>query len=56
MTFSRSGRDRDGHCDRLVELPPPGLHGDDGAEGGPVAEDGPHHVVWYRLSLNSTTG
>lgn len=55
MTFCRSGWDRDRHSDRLVELPPPGLHGDDGAEGGSVSEDRPHHVIWDRLGLKRNT-
>ena len=51
MSLRRPGRHWDRHGDGLVELPPPGLHGDDGAEGGSVAQDGPHHVVWYGLGL-----
>lgn len=34
-----------------MELPPPGLHSDDGAEGGSVAKDRSHHVVRDRLGL-----
>lgn len=56
MTLCRSGWDWDRHSDRLVELPPPGLHGDDGAEGGPVSKNRSRHVVWHRLGLNTNTG
>lgn len=56
MTLCRSRWDRDRHGDWLVELPPPGLHSDDGAEGGSVAEDRPRHVIWHRLGLDRSTG
>lgn len=51
VALCRSGRYRDRHGNGLVELPPPGLHGNDRAEGGPVAEEIPHHVIWDGLSL-----
>lgn len=56
MTFCRSRWHGDCHSDRLVELPPPGLHGDDGAKGGSVPKDRSHHVIWHRLGLNTNTG
>ena len=34
-----------------MELPSPGLHGNDGAEGCSVTEDFLHRVVGNRLSL-----
>lgn len=52
MAFCRSRGHGDGHGDGLVELPPPGLHGDDGAKGGSVPQDAPHQLVGHRLGLS----
>lgn len=56
MAFCWSRWNGDRHGDRLVKLPPPGLHSDDGAEGGSVPKDRSHHVIWHRLGLNTNTG
>lgn len=55
VTFRRARGHRDRHRDGLVELPPPGLHSDNGAEGGSVPEDGSGQLIWHRLSLNTNT-
>lgn len=55
MTFGRSRGHWDCHSDGFVELPPPGLHRDDGAKGGSVPKDGSHELIWHRLSLNTNT-
>lgn len=55
MSFGRSGGHWDCHSDGFVELPPPGLHRDDGAKGGSVPKDGSHQLIWHRLSLNTNT-
>ena len=51
VTLCRAGWDWDRHGDGLVELSPPGLHGNDRAEGCSVAEDRPHHLIWDGLGL-----
>lgn len=43
--------DRDGHGDGFVKLPPSGLQGDNGAEGGLVPQDFPHYIYTHWLSL-----
>lgn len=55
MAFGRSRGHWDCHSDGLVELPPSGLHSDDGAKGGFVPKDGSHQLIWHRLSLNTNT-
>ena len=47
----REGRDWDCHGDGFVELPSPGLHGNDRTEGCSVTKDFLNSVIGDRLSL-----
>ena len=51
VTLCHAGRDWDRHGDGLVELSPPGLYGNDRAEGCSVAEDSPDHLIGDGLGL-----